>query len=128
MTINPEPPKPGEPLRDLIERHRLHYKRLYENNPRAYFWADVHALKIAGLAPLPMMIRGAATYADAYASRYGSPIGEDGVLGEAWLQIASGILQLLNGETGMLDAGATDGLLRDMVRAAGFSGEEAQDL
>ena len=62
-------------------------------------------------------------YAAQYEERFGSHIGDDGVLGDCWLQIARGYLGLLNGETGRLDCGTLDGELRRWAVRFGFSEE-----
>jgi hypothetical protein len=67
-------------------------------------------------------------YASAHQSRYESPIGHDGVLGECWLTIAKGLVGLLNGETGSIDCGRFDGAVRELARASGFTQEEADTI
>ena len=66
------------------------------------------------------LVTGLALYADAHESAYESGIGEDGVLGECWEDIAQGIRGLLNGETGGLDAGTLEKLLVRMLNSEGF--------
>ena len=58
-------------------------------------------------------------YADAHRNTCDSPIGDDGVLGEEWKQIALGVIGLLNGETGRLDCGTLDRQIREMAAANG---------
>ena len=58
-------------------------------------------------------------YATAHFQAYESPIGDDGVLGEEWEQIARGTLGLLNGEAGRLDCGSVDRHVRDLASEAG---------
>jgi hypothetical protein len=70
------------------------------------------------------MIRSLATYADNHESAYGSPIGQDYVLGAAWLDMLKGWRQLLNGELGRLDGGTLDSLAYDLAEAVGFKREE----
>lgn len=71
------------------------------------------------------MLKGWAEYADAHAIRYeGDPIGTDGVLGEHWEAIGKGILGLLNGETGRLDCGTIDGVVRKIGALNGAEGED----
>jgi len=65
------------------------------------------------------MIQALALYADAYPADWGK-IGEDYVLGAAWLDMLKGCRALLNGETGRYDCGTLDHMLVDMVKAAGF--------
>ena len=66
------------------------------------------------------LITGLALYADAYESTFEAGIGEDGVLGEHWADIAEGIRGLLNGDTGGLDAGTLDSLLCRMLNSEDF--------
>jgi len=75
-------------------------------------------------APIVAMYEALAQYADHHFVRFESKVGEDGVLGPAWLNIAKAVRVLLNGETGRLDCGTLDGLLFDMVEAAGFDKDE----
>jgi hypothetical protein len=60
-------------------------------------------------------------YACAHKRRYGSPIGEDGVLGDAWIAAVRALAELLNGETGSIDCGTFDRHLRDLASAHGFT-------
>lgn len=69
------------------------------------------------------MIRGLACYAGAHARQYESPIADDGVIGEAWLDALKGVRALLNGELGRLDGGALDHAIVELHKAAGFEGE-----
>jgi hypothetical protein len=64
-------------------------------------------------------------YGCEYEARYGedSRLGQDGVIGEAWLDMARGYLALLNGETGRLDCGTLDGELRRWAERFGFEEE-----
>lgn len=50
-------------------------------------------------------------------------IGEDYVLGPEWATIGRALLALLNGETGRLDCGTLDGIIRDTLRAEGTEDE-----
>ncbi len=58
-------------------------------------------------------------YAEAHRDQYHSPVGDDGVLGEHWQAIASGLIGLLNGDTGRLDCGTLDGAIRSLATAHG---------
>jgi hypothetical protein len=71
------------------------------------------------------MREGLLLYGCEYEARYGadSKLGQDSVLGEAWLDMAHGYLALLNGETGRLDCGTLDGELRRWAARFGFEGE-----
>lgn len=60
-------------------------------------------------------------YAEAYMRRYSSVIGEDAVLGEAWITAVRSLCDLLNGETGLIDCGAFDRKLRDLAELNGFT-------
>lgn len=60
-------------------------------------------------------------YAERHQAQYESTIGEDGALGVEWAQIGRGILGLLNGETGRLDCGTLDTIIRDNLAEMGFS-------
>ena len=60
-------------------------------------------------------------YANEHERRYESPIGDDGVLGQCWLEMGRAIRGLLNGETGRLDCGTLDAILLDSMIAEGFS-------
>lgn len=68
------------------------------------------------------------TYAAAHRELYGSPIGEDYVLGMHWLNMADALVGLLNGETGAIDCGAFDGEVRGLAREQGFTEQEADNL
>lgn len=67
-------------------------------------------------------------YANCHREAYESPIGEDYVMGEYWLNMASGLLGLLNGETGTLDCGEWDRAIRRLVLENGFTAEQADNL
>lgn len=69
--------------------------------------------------PIVRMIEHWLRYADLHQQRYESKIGDDGVLGQHWEQIGVGLLGLLNGETGNLDCGTLDGLIRDAMKDCG---------
>lgn len=75
-------------------------------------------------SPVVDILRALAEYADAHRNRYESEIGLDGVLGDGFEQIASGLLVLLNGETGRLDCGTLDGAIRKLCKAAKVEGIE----
>jgi hypothetical protein len=75
-----------------------------------------------------IMLESLKTYAQCHREAYESPIGEDYVMGEYWKQMASGLIGLLNGETGTLDCGHIDGAIRKLARANGFSEQEIDSL
>ena len=58
----------------------------------------------------------------------GCEVGGDGVLGEAWLDMARGYLALLNGPTGRLDCGTLDGEVRNWARKFGLGEKEVDSL
>lgn len=59
-------------------------------------------------------------YAYQHKIRYESAIGEDYMIGDAWTNIAKGLLMLLNGETGRLDCGTCDAFIRNMATEHGI--------
>lgn len=67
----------------------------------------------------------AVDYADAHLHRYKSPIGEDYVLGPAWVNWLRSIRVLLNGETGGLDCGTMD---RNLIELAEEHGMRLDDI
>lgn len=58
------------------------------------------------------MLYGWQLYALAHRRQYGSSISDDQVLGPHWREIGEGIIGLLNGETGRLDCGTLDAIIR----------------
>jgi hypothetical protein len=60
-------------------------------------------------------------YAFCHLTTYGSPIGDDGVLGKEWEHIARAVIGLLNGDCGRLDCGTIDAAIRDLGKAAGVN-------
>jgi hypothetical protein len=83
--------------------------------------------------PLLVCLDGVLRYAKAYRKHFDGPLSEDGFLGPAWLKVAMGLRELLNGdgavamETGRTtdskDNGTADGIFMAALKAAGF-GEE----
>jgi hypothetical protein len=64
-----------------------------------------------------------------YGDRFeGCALGDDGVIGVAWLDMARGYLGLLNCETGRLDCGTLDGEVRNWARKFGFDEKEVDTL
>ncbi len=53
----------------------------------------------------------------------GMELGQDGFLGDAWLDAARAYLALLNGPTGRLDCGTLDGEVRQWAERCGFEEE-----
>lgn len=79
--------------------------------------------------PIIAMYRALSDYVEIYKTDYPDRIlGDDYVLGAAWLRAASAFQDLLDGDCGRLDCGTLDGLIRDCARNAGFSAEEVDDL
>lgn len=74
--------------------------------------------------PIVEMLNGWSRYAVAYRQRYESEIGTDSVLGHAWLNVAKGIHEMLNGEIGRLDAGTLDSVIRAELQVCGFDPDE----
>ena len=66
------------------------------------------------------MLEAWARYADTHLARYATGIGNDSVLGDAWMEIGRGIRALLNGETGRLDCGPLDGFIYDTLAVEGY--------
>lgn len=82
-------------------------------------WADPQGPEL----PIRLMFQALASYADTYATRYDSRIGDDGFLGPAWLDMLKSLRTLLNGELGRFDGGTLDGLAHAIADAAGFEPE-----
>lgn len=78
--------------------------------------------------PIVSTLAAVALYADTHENRFGSPIGEDYVLGEGIKQILSGVRVLLNGELEGLDGGTLDAMILNLAQAMGFSQEEIENI
>jgi len=76
-------------------------------------------------AALVKMLTGWQYYAAAHRARYGSEVGDDGVLGPEWAAIGRALRGLLNGETGRLDCGTLDATILDTLSRAGCSEDES---
>ena len=70
------------------------------------------------------MVEAWGRYADAHRKRYGSPIGDDGVLGWSWRTMGVSLRGLLNGETGNLDCGTMDTLICAIAAEHGVNFDE----
>lgn len=70
------------------------------------------------------IIRELDRYAAAYERAYDSEIGNDAVIGDAWIKIAKGVHGLLDGETGRLDPGDASAKIFALVRAVKFTSIE----
>ena len=77
-----------------------------------------------GFEILIVLIRDWESYAAIYHRKYETQIGEDAVLGAAWIDIGKCFIDLLNGDIGRLDAGTLDARIRRSILAAGFTQEE----
>lgn len=64
-----------------------------------------------------------AEYADAHQAAYGSPVGEDLVLGDDVEEIGHALLGLLNGDCGRLDCGTLDRAIRALLTDVGLKPE-----
>jgi hypothetical protein len=96
------------------------FRKHFESNE----WGARHVTAWNAGHPIATLCTALARYADDHRARYESSLGDDGVLGPAWLDMLRSIRTLLNGELGQLDGGTIDGLLYDMAEAAGFEREE----
>lgn len=65
--------------------------------------------------PIVGLIKAWSQYNTYHAAEYGSPVGDDGFLGPAWIEIGRGIRTLLNGSLGRLDAGTLDSFIYDSM-------------
>lgn len=64
-------------------------------------------------------ITGWANLGVTHALMYDSPIGDDGVLGEAFADMGRALRTMLNGETGRFDCGTLDSLILDIAQSCG---------
>lgn len=69
---------------------------------------------------LGMLIDGLREYAEVHQAKFESPLGEDWVLGDEWLEAVRAVVGLLNGEIGRLDGGSLWQELEALARSAGF--------
>lgn len=92
-------------------------------------WFDRHMSAVTNPRPgfesvIAQLLSGWLRYADEHKRRYESGIGADYVLGAEWVKIGSGLLGLLNGETGRFDCGVLDMLVRGVIASEGFNPED----
>lgn len=92
-------------------------------------WARCHTnamtFNVDGPGPIiASMVKAWAKYADFHQDRYLSEIGDDGFIGTHWADMGKAILGLLNGETGGLDCGTLDGIIRKIATEHGVNGDE----
>jgi len=59
-------------------------------------------------------------YAEAHEDRYGSPIGDDYILGNVWADLGRSIHGLLDGETGRIDCGVVSHSINAALKANGY--------
>lgn len=114
---------------DRLRAEAGHPPGWIENHRRAFGIgpSQVDAAKPGAFeAAVSLSVKALALYADAHAARFGSPIGSDYVLGPLFAGWLSSLLGLLNGETGRLDCGTLDGLLREIGRRAGVVDENGE--
>ncbi len=62
-------------------------------------------------------------YAAAHARTWDAPLAADGYCGDYWKTIARSAIALLSGETGRLDGGTCDRMIRDFALKAGFDAD-----
>jgi hypothetical protein len=90
-------------------------------------WADRHntAVSMAKYgqgthqSTVVRMLQSWSDYAAAHKDSFGSPIGNDYVLGPNWKDMGLGIRGLLNGLTGNLDCGTLDAFILDTMQENG---------
>ena len=92
-------------------------------------WMNRHLAAISNPQPgfetaVVQMFSGWLRYADEHNSRYKTGVGADYVLGAEWAKVGSALLGLLNGETGRLDCGTLDSLVRNVLSAEGIDPED----
>ena len=85
-------------------------------------WKGRH-MRAARVQPVALMITALDQYAANHAERFESKIGEDYVLGPAFLDALRGVRTMLNGEIGGLDGGTCDAAICEIFTRAGFEGE-----
>lgn len=78
--------------------------------------------------PITAMVSALGDYRVEYEAEYGSKIGDDYVLGASYLKLAKTVIEFLNGETGNLNAGEVEHLIRRQVEAGGFTEDEINNL
>ena len=82
--------------------------------------AMAHPKPVSEEEALVNLLRGLDGYVLAYKGRFESNLSNDAVLGPAWLDMAKGLIDLLNGPAGRLDCGTVDSMVRAMSSEAGF--------
>ena len=99
--------------------------------PNTGGWQDRHHAawfhpSNGGEVRIVRLIQALAQYADQHgvSEGCGGKVGEDGYAGPYWLDMVKAARKLLGMDTGRLDSGTLDGLLFDMVEAAGFKRDD----
>jgi hypothetical protein len=93
-----------------------------------------HKLGMQEGEPLIVIMDALLNYAEAYRDRQGEMLATDGVLGQPWLEAATGIRALLNGQgaiamrkdisTDTFDGGALECMFWSAMAMAGFTEED----
>lgn len=81
--------------------------------------------KLAFTRAICIMQEGLAQYAEAHQDVYGTPIAQDGVLGEAWITMTRELCSTIVGcgELGTLDGATIDRKIRAMAQDHGFTAD-----
>jgi hypothetical protein len=103
----------------LLATEPKHFKENAWGRRHCSAWSDPRGPEM----PIRLMFQVLAGYADAHAIRFESPLAEDGILGQAWLDMLRGLRTLLNGDLGRFDGGTLDALAHAIADAAGFEPE-----
>jgi hypothetical protein len=85
-------------------------------------WKGRH-LRAARVHPVGAMISALDLYRARHNARFGSLLGNDYVLGPAFLDALRGVRTMLNGEIGGLDGGTCDAAICAIYSESGFEGE-----
>lgn len=88
----------------------------------AWKLVHLHAIKNPRSLEAPVIhaIQAWLNYADTHQARYESNIGDDGVLGPAWITWGEALRVLLNGDCGRLDCGCLDHVLCENLKEQGW--------
>lgn len=89
-------------------------------------WRGLHAREFPA-SPIGKMLAGMGAYADAHERTYGVQLGDDCVLGRAWLEMLGNVREMLNGDLSGMDGGSLWTLTKEMALAAGFTESEADE-
>lgn len=92
--------------------------------PAASGWQERHFYAWHREAsPVVSLVKALARYAEQHCRRYDSPLADDPIMGQAWLDALKATRELLGGELGALDAGTCDATIVAVGSMAGFSPE-----